>query len=147
MIVCATRGGEPSQAAQDLAIRLAKENNEELVFLYVADTDVLARTSDTRPHEIAHDLTRLGEFILIIAQERAQAAGVAKVRWEVRLGSMRQQIRQFVEESGADKLVLGRPVSRGAEQVFSPSGLDEFAIELEKETGVKVLMPQQTPDE
>jgi nucleotide-binding universal stress UspA family protein len=147
MIVCATRGGQASQAAQDLAIQLAKENDEELVFLYVADTDVLARTSDTRPHEIAHDLTRLGEFILIIAQERAEAAGVTKVRWEVRLGSMRRQIRELVEESGADTLVLGRPARRGDEQVFSPSGLDEFAIELEKETGVKVLMPESAPED
>jgi nucleotide-binding universal stress UspA family protein len=147
MIVCATRGGQASQAAQELAIKLAKENDEELVFLYVADTDVLARTSDTRPHEIAHDLTRLGEFILIIAQERAEAAGVHKVRWEVRLGSMRTQIREYVEEVGADKLVLGRPVRRGDEQAFSPSGLDEFAVELEKETGVQVLMPESEPEE
>jgi nucleotide-binding universal stress UspA family protein len=147
MIVCATRGGEASQAAQDLAIRLAKEKNEELVFLYVADTDVLARTSDTRPHEIAHDLTRMGEFILIIAQERAEAAGVEKVRWEVRLGSMRRQICEFVTEVGADRLVLGRPVQRGGEQVFSPTGLDEYAVELEEETGVQVLMPDREHDD
>jgi nucleotide-binding universal stress UspA family protein len=146
MIVCATRGGQASLAAQDLAIELAKANHEELVFLYVADTGVLARTSDTRPHEIAHDLTRLGEFILIIAQERAEAAGVDKVRWEVRLGSMRQQIREFVAEVGASTLVLGRPVRAGDEQAFSPSGLDEFATELQKETGVKVLMPEPAPE-
>jgi nucleotide-binding universal stress UspA family protein len=147
MIVCATRGGHTSEAAQDLAIRLAQENDEELVFLYVADTGVLARTSDRRPHEIAHDLTRLGEFILTIAQERAEAAGVRHVRWEVRLGSMRQEVRKYIEEAGADKLVLGRPVSQGGAQVFSPSGLVNFAAELQAQTGVEVFMPESGPEE
>jgi nucleotide-binding universal stress UspA family protein len=126
---------------------LAIENNEDLVFLYVADTDVLARTSDTRPHDIAHDLTRMGEFILVIAQERAEAAGVKQVRWEVRLGSMRRKVREFIESVGADTLVLGRPVRRGYEQVFSPSGIDDFAAELETETGVKVMMPESPQEE
>ncbi len=145
MIVCATRGGEASHVAQDFAIRLALERGEELAFFYIADTGVLAATSDTRPHDIAHDLTRMGEFILTIAQERAQAAGVEGSQWVCRLGTMREDLKKFLQESGAGTVVLGRPVSKGVEQVFSRKGLDEFAAELEAETGVQVLLAE-TPD-
>ena len=142
MIVCATRGGEASHVAQDFAIRLALESGEELTFFYVADTGVLAATSDTRPHGIAHGITRMGEFILTIAQERAQAAGVQESQWVCRLGSMREELKKFLQESGAGTVVLGRPVSKGVEQVFSQDRLDEFAAELEAETGVRVLLAE-----
>lgn len=141
MIVCATRGGEASLTAQDFAIRLALEGDEELVFFYVSDTGVLERTSDTRPHEIAHNLARLGEFILTIAQERAEAAGVEKVRWECRIGAYQDEMRRFLQESGADKLVLGRPDSEGEDAVFSQSGLDDFAAAIVADMGVQVLLP------
>jgi len=146
MIVCATRGGQASRPAQEFAIQLALESGEELVFFYVSDTDVLASTSDTRPHDIARGLARMGEFILTIAQERAQAAGVETVRWECRLGPMREEMKKFLQDSGADKLVLGRPASKGVEQVFSRSGLDDFAAEMEAETGVQVLLADTRPE-
>jgi hypothetical protein len=145
MIVCATRGGEASRAVEDFSIQLAVEaNDEELVFLYVADCDVLASTTDTRPHDIAHDLTRLGEFIVIIAQERAQAAGLTNAHWVVRLGLVREEMISYLKDSGANRLVLGRPVGKGADQVFSHLGLDQFAAQIEAETGVKVLLADPT---
>ena len=145
MIVCATRGGEASRAVEDYAIQLALEaNHEELVFFYVADCDVLAHTSDTRPHDIAHDLTRLGEFIVIIAQERAQAAGLTNAHWVVRLGQVREEMVSYLKESGANRLVLGRPVGKGGDQVFSHQGLDQFATQIQAETGVKVLLADPT---
>lgn len=147
MIVCATRGGEASQAAQKFAIDLALESGERLVFFYVADTDVLSSTSDTRPHDIAHDLERMGEFILAIAEERARAAGVEDVGWECRLGHMRGELAAFLMESEANKLVLGRPVIAGEGQVFSQGGLGEFAAQVEEETGVKVLLATPPPAE
>ena len=147
MIVCATRGGEASQVAQDLAIRLALQNGEELVFFYVADTAVLEHTSDTRPHEIARDLSRMGEFILTIAQERAQEAGVQKATWVCRLGTMREELKAYLLETGAEKLVLGRPVAQGVEQVFTQTGLDEFAAELEADTGVQIILADTPVDE
>lgn len=145
MIVCATRGGEASRAVEDFAIQLALEaNDEELVFFYVADCDVLASTTDTRPHDITHDLTRLGEFIVIIAQERAQAAGLTNAHWIVRLGLVREEMISYLQGSGADRLVLGRPVGKGGDQVFSDRGLDQFAMQIEAETGVKVLLADPT---
>jgi nucleotide-binding universal stress UspA family protein len=147
MIVCATRGGEASRVAQDHAIQLAKQGDEELVFFYVADTGVLEHTSDTRPHEIARNLSRMGEFILTIAQERAQEAGFQKVSWVCRLGTMREELKAYLLETGADKLVLGRPVAQGVEQVFTQTGLDEFAAELEADTGVQVFMADTPVDE
>jgi hypothetical protein len=60
---------------------------------------------------------------------------------------MRRQVREFIKSEGAETLVLGRPVRRGYEQVFSPSGIDEFAADLEQETGVKVMMPELPQEE
>jgi nucleotide-binding universal stress UspA family protein len=68
---------------------------------------MLASTTDTRPHDITHDLTRLGEFIVIIAQERAQAAGLTNAHWIVRLGLVREEMISYLQGSGADRLVLG----------------------------------------
>ena len=39
-ILCAIRGGESSQRIQDIGIKLAKERGEEIVFLYVVNTDL-----------------------------------------------------------------------------------------------------------
>ncbi len=140
MIVCATRGGEASQVAQDFAIQLARERGDELVFIYIADTRVLSSTSDTRPHDIVHDLTRMGEFILCIAEERARAAGAEKVSWECRLGAFHDELKQFLVESGADTLVLGRPVTQGMEQVFTRQGLDQFSADIQADIGIEVLL-------
>ncbi|MEN8098392.1 MAG: universal stress protein [Chloroflexota bacterium] len=147
MIVCATRGGEASLAAQDYAIKLAQDTNQELVFLCVTDTHVLAGTSDTRPHDIAHDLTRMSEFILCIAEDRARDAGLENVRWVCHLGNAREEIQRFVTDSGASVLVLGRPALEGDEQRFSYGELESFARYLESELDLKVYFVEPTADD
>lgn len=139
LIVCATRSGHSSRLAQDKAIALAKERGEDLVFLYVVDPNVLAHTSYTRPREIAHDLYRMGEFILAMAQEYAANQGVC-ASGEIRFGEVRQEIKRFVEEKKASLLVLGRPGEDILRRLFSPSDIEDFAAEVEKETGVPVIL-------
>ena len=76
-ILCPTRGGEASYRTQDAAIVLAKEQGKQLVFLYVVDTHFLDRTERAvRPDVVMEEMTRMGEFLLIMAQERAQAHGI-----------------------------------------------------------------------
>jgi len=82
----------------------------------------------------------MGEFILLIAEERARAAGVEKVSWECRLGSFHEELKAFLVESGAQTLVLGRPVTRGMAQVFTREGLDRFSAEIQAEVGIEVLL-------
>ena len=38
-ILCAIRGGEASQRIQDIGIELAKKQGDEIVFLYVVNTE------------------------------------------------------------------------------------------------------------
>jgi len=142
LIVCATRSGETSRLAQEKAVALAQESGDELVFLYVADPNVLARTSYTRPRGVTHDLCRMGEFILTMAQEYAASKGL-RASWEIRVGEVRQEIKRFVREKKASFLVMGCPGEDVRQRLFSPSDLRAFAAEVERETGVPVILAGQ----
>ncbi|HID62008.1 MAG TPA: universal stress protein [Anaerolineae bacterium] len=139
LIVCATRSGEASRMAQDKAISLAQERGYDLVFLYVLDPNVLARTSYTRPRQISHDLCRMGEFILTIAQEHAARKGI-RASWEIRVGEVQREIKRFVQEKKASYLIMGCPSEDIWQRIFSPSDLHAFAAEVERETGVPVIL-------
>ena len=76
-ILCATRGGEASFRAQDAAIALAQERGDELLFLYVVDIGFLQKTERAvRPDVVKAEMEKMGEFLLAMAQERAQKQGV-----------------------------------------------------------------------
>ena len=76
-ILCATRGGEASLQTQDAAIALAKEQGAELIFLYVADSSFLNQTAAPLVVDIESRLVKMGEFLLLMAQERAAAQGIS----------------------------------------------------------------------
>ncbi len=139
VIVCATRGGEASYPAQDRAIKLAKERNARLIFLYVVDVDFVGDTAAPIVVDVGREVRGMGNFLLLMAQERAQAQGVES-EVVVREGKVRDVIPQFVQEVGADLLVLGRPQAGAAKQVFDQQGVTPFAQAVEKSTGVKVLI-------
>lgn len=134
-ILCATRGGEASYRAQDAAVALAEEQDKLLVFLYVVDTHFLDRTERAvRPDVVAGEMTRMGEFLLAMAQERAEAQGVqAEVR--IHHGEVRKELKAAVREEGADVVILGRPA--GEESAFRLAALEALAAEIEEETGVE----------
>ena len=135
-ILCATRGGEESYRTQDAAIALAKEQGDELVFLFVVDIGFLDKTERAiRPDVVTEEMTHMGEFLLSLAQERAQAQGV-KARIRIYCGQVRQGLSDTVMEEGADILILGRPTDEGS--AFSLAALKHLAAEIEQETGVKV---------
>ena len=137
-ILCATRGGEASYRTQDAAIALAKERGDELLFIFVVDTHFLDKARRAvRPDGGAEERGRRGEFLLAMAQERAQKQGVA-ADYLLRRGEFRDELKAAAREEGVDLVVLGQPERTGA--AFVPAALEAFAAEIEAETGVETVI-------
>jgi hypothetical protein len=134
-ILCATRGGEASCRAQDAAIAKAKERGDGLVFLYVADLHFLDKTSGPVVVDIEGEMVKMGEFLLVMARERAAREGVA-AGTVCHKGEIRGTVKRIAGEIGASLVVLGRP--SGEESAFELAELRSFATEIESETGIEV---------
>ncbi len=76
LILCATRGGEASLHAQNAAIALAKERGDELAFLYIINLKFLDKTAAPIMVDVENELAQLGNFLLLVAKERASEKGV-----------------------------------------------------------------------
>lgn len=136
-ILCATRGGEASRRTQDAAIALAKEQGDDLIFLYVADSSFLNHTAAPLVIDVASRLVKMGEFQLLMAQERAAAQGVS-AQTLVREGRLRAELVGAARELEVDLIVLGRSVDRHEQAIFDETGLQAFATSLQTITGAKV---------
>jgi nucleotide-binding universal stress UspA family protein len=135
-ILCATRGGEASYRAQDAAIALAQDQGDELLLLYVVDIAFLDKTARAvRPDVVIAEMEKLGEFLLIMAQERAQAKGVP-ASYIVRHGNLREELKDAARLPDVGMVVLGKPA--GAESAFVPASLKALAAEIEAETDTEV---------
>jgi nucleotide-binding universal stress UspA family protein len=134
-ILCATRGGEDSYRTQDTAIALAQERGDEILFLYVVDIGFLDKTARAvRPDVVTAEMEKMGEFLLAMAQERAQKQDVA-ANYVLRYGDLRHELKAAAREEEVDLVVLGKPA--GAESAFVLADLEAFAAEIEAETGVE----------
>jgi nucleotide-binding universal stress UspA family protein len=134
-ILCATRGGEASSQTQSKAIALAKEQGDELIFLYVADVSFLNQTAAPLVVDVESRLAKMGRFQLAMAQERATAEGIP-AQTVVRHGRLRAELAAVAKELDADLIVLGRPL--GQEAIFDEATLQVFAAVLQSETGAEV---------
>lgn len=132
-ILCATRGGEASYRTQDAAIALAKERSDTLLFLYVVDIHFLDKTAAPIVVDVGNEVTKMGEFLLLMAQERAAEQGVTATTI-CRRGEFREELKKTALEEDVSLVVLGRPA--GDESIFHLVGLQAFAAEIETETGV-----------
>jgi len=135
MILCATRGGEASYPTQDVVIALAKEQGDALVFLYVVDISFLNQTAAPLVVDVDSRLEKLGQFQLVMAQERAAAQDI-KAQAIVRKGHLRTELAAVAEEIGATLIVMGR--SLGPDAAFENATLQVFADDLQTKTGVEV---------
>ena len=135
IILCATRGGEASYNTQDAVIALAKKQGDELVFLYVVDVSFLNNTAAPLVGDVESRLEKLGQFQLVMAQERSAAQGIA-AQTIVRQGQLRVELGIVATEIGATLIVLGR--SHGPDAAFEESALQIFADDLQSETGIEV---------
>ena len=134
-ILCATRGGEASCRTQDAAIALAQEQGDGLLFLYVVDIGFLQKTEHAvRPDVVTAEMEKMGEFLLAMAQERAQKQEV-EARYVLRHGDLRHELKAAAREEAVALVVLGQPAGKGS--AFVPTDLEAFAAEVEAETGVK----------
>ena len=134
-ILCATRGGEASVIAQDAVIALAKEQGDELVFLYVADISFLDQMALPQAVNVESRLEKLGHFQLVMAQERAAAQGI-EAQAIVRIGKLKAELIVVAEEIAATIIFMGS--SLGPDAAFVNAGLQAFAAELKTETGIEV---------
>jgi nucleotide-binding universal stress UspA family protein len=105
-ILCPTRGGKASYANQDRAIALAKEREAELLFMYVSNVKFLGLTSLPFIVDIETELDEMGEFILTMAQERADKAGV-QAEITVERGVFHEVLKAVVQEHKISTVVLG----------------------------------------
>jgi nucleotide-binding universal stress UspA family protein len=138
-VLCPTRGGDASYPDQDRAIALAKERGARLVFLYVTDVRFLFKGSAALVVDMEHELDEMGEFLLTMAQERAEKQGVT-AEAIVRHGSFRQAVSEVAESYQVSLIVFGAP---GEDRLTNVSYLRELADELRREHNVEVLLVRQ----
>jgi nucleotide-binding universal stress UspA family protein len=134
-ILCATRGGEESYCTQDQAISMAKEQDDALVFLYVVNTHFLDHTAAPIMVDVEDELHDMGNFLLLMAQERAKEQGVKAETMCLKNG-VRETIKRAAIEIGASLIILGRPC--GEDSAFKLADLMAFAVSIENETGIEV---------
>jgi len=133
-ILCATRGGEASYHTQDAAIALAQERGETLLFLYAVDLRFLDKRAGAALVDVESEMTKMGKFLLLMAQERAAEQGVPAETYCGK-GELRPVLQEVVEAQEISLILLGSPA--GEESVFQLAGLRDFAAEIEHEAGVE----------
>ncbi|MCZ7671139.1 MAG: universal stress protein [Chloroflexi bacterium] len=137
-IVCATRGGEGSRAAQMAAIELAQQFGLPLVFLYVTDPGSLGEVDEPLLTAVRQELNWMGKTLLQVAKGRAEAANL-KASVEIRVGNVQEEIEQFLREVHASVLILGAPRGVTA-NVFGDDAVERFAQTIQADTGVEVIV-------
>ena len=136
-ILCATRGGEASYPNQDLAIALAKERNADLLFIYVTDVQFLNRLASPVLVDMEAEMDRLGEFLLLMAKERAGKAGV-KAETIVRRGVFRAALEEAAKAHEVSLIVLGSPA--GETSITGQEYLENLAEDVWADTGIETLL-------
>ncbi len=136
-ILCPTRGGEASYANQDRAISLARERQAQLFFLYVAQVEFLGLTARSKLVDIATELEEMGEFLLAMAQERAEKAGV-KAGAIVREGLFHQVLIDVIREYQVTSVVLGS--SSGETAILTDEYVERLVQDVRGETGVEFII-------
>lgn len=113
-ILYPTRGGDRSYRNQDQAQALAQERGEALLLLYVANVHFLDHAAGpVRVDLIEKDLEEMGEFLLALAQEHAETAGLT-VESVVCHGEFQQSLIDVIKEYEVTAVVLGRPAHDAA---------------------------------
>lgn len=146
-IICAIRGGPDSQPTIERAISLAQDVTKPLYFLYIVNFDfLLSHSESSRFSTLQDELTQMGEFILLTAQEKAQALGV-NAEAVIRQGEIGEEIISLANELNADFIVLGTPVGDEEQNVFLMDRLEKFSARLEQESGAKVILTRTNSQE
>lgn len=140
MILCPTRGGKASYPNQDRAIAIAKEREAEVLFLYVSNVEFLGLTAAPILVDIEHELDEMGEFMLAMAQERAEKADV-NADTIVKQGQFRHVLAEVIEEYQVKTVVLGS--SAEGTGVVTTEYLQALMDEIGSKTGVEFIIIDQ----
>ncbi len=139
-ILCSTRGGEASILTQEAAIQRAKETGASLTFFFVTDVEFLAHANyGMRQDIVISEMDNMAEFLMVMAVERAEKAGV-QAGYLIRHGQLERELKAAVREENFALVVLGRP--EGEESAFKFSELRALAARIERDTGVEVWIPE-----
>ena len=136
-ILCPTRGGRASYPNQDRAVSLALERKARLFFLYIAGVKFLGLTARSKVVDIETELEEMGEFLLTMAQERAEKAGV-KAEAIVRQGEFRQVLKTVIREYQVTTVVLGS--SSGETGILTDEYVERLVRDVRGETGVEFII-------
>lgn len=144
-IICATRGGQGSRAVRTRAIALAQKTGLPLLFLFVVDLHHLGEHNGVLIEALRQEAYWLGRVMLEIARQQAESAGLQA---EVIIcgGIMREELVRILRQRQANRLLLGAP-RRASMSVFGDDAIEQFAQEIEQETGIptEIVHPETIP--
>ncbi|MES0362261.1 MAG: universal stress protein [Anaerolineales bacterium] len=140
LILCPTRGGKDSYSNQDRAIAIAKERGAEVLFLYVTNVEFLGLTAAPKLIDIEDELDEMGEFMLAMAQERAEKDSVNAFTL-VKRGHFQEVLIEVIEEHQIDTVVLGS--SAGGTGLVTEEYVHKLAHEIRGKTGVEFIVVDQ----
>jgi len=130
-----TRGGDRTYRNQDWACDLALERGADLLLLYVSNVHFLDYTAGhIRLDVLEKELDDLGQFLLAMAEERAQKRGTEANRLVLH-GEFRQALKEVVQGYDITAVVLGRPSHDTA--VTTIEYIDSLARSITAEYGVE----------
>ena len=90
--------------------------------------------------DVEDEVHDMGEFLLLMAKERAARQDVTAQTICVK-GKVSREIKKAVRKYEASYVVLGRPIEEDNEKsAFKLASLQDFATEIEEETGATVLI-------
>lgn len=137
LILCPTRGGEGSFPNQDRAIAIAKERAAPLLFLYITNVQFLGLTAAPKLIDIETELDEMGEFMLAMAQERAENAGISADTL-VERGQFHEVLINVIDEYQVGTVILGS--STGRSGIVTPQYIQELVDEIGSKTGVEFIV-------
>lgn len=138
IILRPTRGGEASYPNQDRSIAIAKERGASLLFLYVANVRFLDSFASPLLVDVETELEGMGEFLLCMAQERAEQAGVHAETVVLR-GEFREALEEVIRKhEEINTLVIG--TSAGETGVTPPGYLEDLIQWVLDEFGIEVVV-------
>ncbi|MFN2190158.1 MAG: universal stress protein [Candidatus Promineifilaceae bacterium] len=107
----ATRGGASAYLNQDWAVALAKDRGADLLLLYVSNVHFLDQIAGPINLDLVEaELEDLGEFLLAMAQERAEKSGL-EAKTAVRSGEFVTALEEIIKEEDISVVVLGCPTN------------------------------------
>jgi nucleotide-binding universal stress UspA family protein len=140
MILCPTRGGEGSYPNQDRAIAIAKARGVGVLFLYISNVEFLDLTASPVLVDVEHEMDEMGEFMLAMAQERAEKVGVPASAI-IKHGRFREALIEAIREFQIDTVVLGS--SAGGTGIVTMSYVEDLIDEISGKTGVEFIVVDQ----